>query len=372
MPDTGRRALGGTAVAGHVEHLMIPGPCRLDPADAELLGGPVQPHYGPPWAAYLGRVLDDLGALFGAARTYLLPGSGSAGLDAAVLNLFEPGQRVVVVGSGYFGDRLAAIASAHGLRVRVVPCVPGHPVDVDRVAELMPGSHGLLVTHVETSTGVRHPVERLAAAARAAGAVTLVDAIASAGGEHVDMARMGIDALVTASQKGLGGAAGLAVVALGEDGRRRVRSRSRRPASWYLDLATWDHAAAESPDWEPTPVTMPTSLIHVLGSSVRRIRTAGATAWIDRRRRLAAECRAGVRRLGLSVPVPEEHAASLVVVVRHPRADEIRAHLAGAGIMVAGGLSPFDGGAFRIGLVGRTATASMVAVLLGEIERAVR
>lgn len=372
MFDTGSRVLGGTAVAGHVEHLMIPGPCRLDPADAELLGGPIQPHYGPLWAAYLGQVLDDLAALLGAARTYILPGSGSAGLDAALFNLFEPGQRVVVVDSGYFGDRLKAIASAHGLEVRTVACVAGRPADPDRVAEVLPGSDGLLVTHVETSTGVRHPVEQLAAAARAAGAVTLVDAIASAGGEHINMARMGIDALVTASQKGLGGAPGLAVVALSDSGRQRVRSRPRRPPSWYLDLATWDHAAADSPDWEPTPVTMPTSLIHVLGSSVRRIRTTGAEGWVDRRRRLAGECRAGVRELGLHVPVPEEHAASLVVVVQDPRADVIRARLADAGIMVAGGLSPFDAGAFRIGLVGDTATGAMVGTLLHEIARALR
>ena len=357
---------------GGVAHLMIPGPCRLDPADEELLGGPIQPHYGPRWSAYLRQVLDDLAALLGAAHTYLLPGSGSAGLDAALFNVFEPGQRVVVVDSGYFGDRLMAMARAHDLEVRVAPCPPGRPADPGRVAELLPGSHGLLVTQVETATGVRHPVRQLAAAARAAGAVTLVDAIASAGGEHIDMARMGVDALVSASQKGLGGAPGLAVVALSDSGRQRVRSRSRRPRSWYLDLATWDRAAMESPDWEPTPVTMPTNLIHVLGNSVRRIRSCGIEAWIDRRSRLAGECRDGVRRLGLHVPAPEEYAANLVVVVRDPRADVIRARLAEAGIMVAGGLSPFADGAFRIGLVGRAATGAMVGMLLREIARALR
>ncbi|MBY8870772.1 aminotransferase class V-fold PLP-dependent enzyme [Micromonospora sp. PLK6-60] len=362
----------GTAVAGHVEHLMIPGPCRLDPDDAELLGAPIQPHYGPSWSAYLRQVLDDLAALLGAARTYVLPGSGSAGLDAALFNLFEPGQRVLVVDSGYFGDRLKAMAGAHGLQVRVAPCVPGRPADPHRVAELLPGCDGLLVTHVETATGVRHPVAELAATARAAGAVTLVDAIASAGGEHVDMTRMGIDALVTASQKGLGGAAGLAVVALTEAGRQRVESRSRRPPTWYLDLATWDEAAVDSPDWEPTPVTMPTSLIQVLGSSVRRIRATGIRTWTERQGRLAADCRHGVRELGLRVPAPEEHAANLVVVVADPRADAIRARLADAGIMVAGGLSPFADGAFRIGLVGRAASAGMVRTLLREIARALR
>jgi alanine-glyoxylate transaminase/serine-glyoxylate transaminase/serine-pyruvate transaminase len=351
-----------------VEHLMIPGPCRLDPADAELLARPIQPHYGPAWAAFLRRTLDDLALLLGADRTYLLPGSGSAGLDAALCNLFEPGQRVVVVDSGYFGRRLAEMALAHGLEVRVAPCVPGRPVEPERVAALLPGCDGVLVTHVETSTGVRQPVECLAGMARAAGAAVLVDAIASAGGEHVHMARMGVDALVTASQKGLGGAPGLAVVALTERGRQRIAGRSRRPPTWYLDLTRWDEAAAESPDWEPTPVTMPTSLIQVLGSSVRRIREAGPAAWVDGRARLAAACRAGVRDLGLCVPVAEECAANLVMVVTTPAADAIRARLADqAGIMVGAGLAPLADDAFRIGLVGRAADPETVALLLREI-----
>ncbi|HEX9334740.1 MAG TPA: hypothetical protein VF892_02600, partial [Pseudonocardiaceae bacterium] len=149
-----------------VEHLMIPGPCRLDPDEQEVLGRPIQPHYGQRWVPRFRRVLDDLGGILGARHTYLLPGSGSAGLDAALFNLFEPGQRVVVVDSGYFGSRLVAMARAHRLEVRVAPCVPGRPVDPARVAELLPGSHGVLVTHVESSTAVRHPVAELAALAR--------------------------------------------------------------------------------------------------------------------------------------------------------------------------------------------------------------
>lgn len=352
---------------------MVPGPCQLEPAEAEILALPIQPHYGPTWAALTRQVHRDLAVLLGTTSTYLLPGTGSAGLDAAVCNLFEPGQRVVVVDSGYFGGRLAEIARAHRLGVRAVSCVPGRPVDPAAVAELLPGADGLLVTHVETSTGVRHPVERLAALARSAGAVTLVDAVAAVGGEHLHIERMGIDALVTASQKGLGGAPGLAVVALSQRGRQRVGNRSSRPSTWFFDLARWDRAAEESPDWEPTPVTMPTSQVMVLGSSVRRILSAGADAWIEARHQLSCRCRDGLRRLGLELPASDECAANLVVVARHPRADALRAHLAdAAGIMVGAGLRPFDGDALRIGLVGRSATSPMVELLLREIEQALK
>jgi len=360
-----------TSVApGQFEHLMIPGPCRLDPDEEAILAAPIAPHYGAAWMTIYAKVLDDLAHLLGAEHAYLLPGSGSAGLDAAVFNLFEPGQTVVAVDSGYFGSRLVEMARVHGLDVRVVPCVPGLPVDPALVAEQLPGAHGLLVTHVETSTGVRHPVELLAKLAHDAGAVIMVDAISAAGGEHIHMAHMGIDALVSASQKGLGGAAGLAVVALTAGGRDRIRARSTPPPTWYLDLTRWDHAARECHGMEPTPVTVPTTLIQVLGSSLARIRAMGVDTWLREYEQLAADCRAGVRELGLRVAVPDEYAANMVVVVTDPRADAVRARLAANGIMLGGGLRPLEDNTFRIGLVGRSASPDMVKMVLQEIGQA--
>ncbi|SDX69954.1 alanine-glyoxylate transaminase / serine-glyoxylate transaminase / serine-pyruvate transaminase [Amycolatopsis xylanica] len=351
---------------GGIRHLMIPGPCRLHPRELAVLGRQIEPHYGPAWMADFAAVHEDLALLLGADRTYLLPGSGSAGLDAAMFNLFEPGQRVAVVNSGYFGSRLVDIARAHGLDVRVVECVPGEPVDPARID--LGGCDGLVVTHVETATAVRHPIEELAKLAHASGAVLLVDAIAAAGGEHIDMRAMGVDALVSASQKGLGAAPGLAVVALSDAGKQRVDARSVRPPTWYLDLARWEHAATED-DWEPTPVTMPTSLIQVLASSLRRIHTVGRENWVAQRAQLRTECRDGLRRLGFDVVAADEHAANLVVVARHPRANELCDRLLDAGVMIAGGLEPFAGETFRVGLVGTSANRKLIETLLHEIER---
>jgi alanine-glyoxylate transaminase/serine-glyoxylate transaminase/serine-pyruvate transaminase len=354
-------------------HLMIPGPCRLDPRDAEVLGRPVRPHYGAGWVASFRAVLADLSALLGAPHVYLMPGSGSAGLDAALFNLFEPGQSVVVADTGYFGRRLIDMARVHGLHVRVVPCAPGLPVDLERVAEALPGCHGVILTLVETATGVRHPVERIAALAREHGALTLVDAVAAAGGERIDLQGAGIDAIATASQKGLGGAPGLAVVALGENGHRAVHARATRPPTWFYDLARWDAAALESPDWEPTPVTMPTGLVLALAGSLARMRETGFDAWLAERAALARLCRDGLRTLGLDVIEPDGCAASLVVVALSPHADEIRERLArDDGIMIAGGLGPFEENAFRVGLVGAGGTRPMVELLLERIAAARR
>jgi alanine-glyoxylate transaminase/serine-glyoxylate transaminase/serine-pyruvate transaminase len=173
---------------------------------------------------------------------------------------------------------------------------------------------------------------------------------------------------VSASQKGLGGAAGLAVVALTESGKRRVTGRSVPPPTWYFDLTRWERAATED-DWEPTPVTMPTNLIQVLATSLRRIHTVGRDNWVDQRAALRADTRDGLRRLGFDVVTADEHAANLVVVARHPRATELCARLLDAGTMIAAGLTPFEGDTFRIGLVGTAANQQLIEVLLHEIER---
>lgn len=147
-----------------------------------------------------------------------------------------PSTTVVVPNTGYFGRRLVEMARVHWLRVAEVPVDVGAPVDVSRVGAVLPGADGVLAVHVETSTGVRHPVGQIARVAGEAGAVSVVNAISSAGGEHLSVQGMDIDALVTASQKGLEGAAGLGVLALGPRGRERLEAHSERPRSWYLDL----------------------------------------------------------------------------------------------------------------------------------------
>jgi alanine-glyoxylate transaminase / serine-glyoxylate transaminase / serine-pyruvate transaminase len=345
--------------------LMIPGPCEVEAHVLAVLGAQVGAHYGPVWAACHAEVLRLLAGLLDAASVYVLPGSGSAAIDATVGTLFAPGATVVVPDTGYFGRRLAEIARAHSLFVRTVSVRPGHPVTVPDATALLPGSDGLLTVHVETSTGVRHPVAELAEAARAAGALSVVDAVASAGGEELSVRDMGLDAVVTAPQKGLGAPPGLGIVALGE----RTESRSAR--GWYLNLATWDGAREESPDWEPHPVTMPTNVVLALAAAARHIlRQGGISARIARSRQLADYCRSRLERIGLPSAASPDAAANLVVVVRHARADELRRELlADAGIAIAGGLAPFDQGMLRIGLLGRNANEAAVDRLVDALDR---
>jgi alanine-glyoxylate transaminase/serine-glyoxylate transaminase/serine-pyruvate transaminase len=347
-----------TGAIARPPELMIPGPCQLHPQEMTVLAEQVQPHYGPDWAARYHGTLAALGQLLGAHRVHLLPGSGTAALEAAIINLFQPGHRVVVPDTGYFGRRLAAIASAHAIQTQLLPIPPDRPIDPLLVSDRLRGADGILVVHVETSTGVRHPVADIARAARAAGAVCLVDAIASAGGERLDLNAMGIDAAVTASQKGLGAAPGLGVIALDAHGHERVHAR--HPRTWYFDLNLWEKARIEDP-WEPHPVTMPTTLVNVLASSVHRILRHGVADWVDQRAQLARYLRSRLAELGLCGVAPEPHAANLVTVVRCADAEHVAEHmLRYAGILVARGLAPYERSVLRIGLVGCTATHQMV------------
>jgi len=351
--------------------LMIAGPGELHEQDLAVLGRQLIAHYGDVWTQIHADVVAATGRFLGAADLpYLIPGTGTTCLDAGLFNLFESGQKVVVANTGYFGGRLMSLAAQHRLEVVEVPVEVGAPVDTARIADAAKGAHGVLTTHVETATGVRHPIADIARAAHDAGAVCMVDGIASAGGELIDVDEMGIDALVTGTQKGLEAPPGLGIIALSSGGRARVEARSRRPESWYLDLKVWDQYRDEWGAWHPHPVTMPTSLIMALASSLARISEPGIEAWVAARADLAKRCREGLRDLGLE-PVPHAGAeANLVVAAWADDPTSIQKHLLANGLMISGGLDPTMGKAIRIGLMGRTASTEMVDRMLSLVKEA--
>ena len=350
--------------------LMIPGPSELYADDLDVMGEQVM-GYGERWGSILNGLVDTLGELLDAPSPYVLPGTGTLGLDVVVMNLLAPGQRVVVPETGYFGTRLAEVAQAAGLEVVGIPVEVGDPVSPVAVAAALPGAAAVLVTHVETSTGVRHPIEEIARVCRDAGAALIVDGIASIGAEIVRLNEMGIEGLVTSSQKGLDAPAGLCVVALSDVGRARMAARTHRPPSWYCDLTRWDDYRRDWGSWHPHPVTMPSNVIRALASSVGRIMEEGLTGWVNRRAALATRCREGLQDLGLA-PIPRAGAeANLVVAAWADDPAQIQRHVAEhSGIAIAGGLGATQGKAIRVGLMGATATPEMVDRLLEGVRSA--
>ena len=352
--------------------LMIAGPGELHEEDLEALGQQVIAHYGDFWVELHAETLRALGEVMGASELpYLMPGTGTTCLDAGIGNLFEPGQKVVVANTGFFGARLIEVASAHRLEVTEIPVEVGKPIDPDALMAAADGTDGVLTVHVETATGIRHPIEEIASACARRGLVYFVDGIASVGGEHVRVDEPGIHAVATGSQKGLEAPPGFGILALSKEGKERVAARSERPQSWYLDLHKWDWYRKEWGAWHPSPVTMPSNLTVALYSSLRRILEAGIGAWVARRAALAHRLRSGLIDLGLDPVAPSENQSNLVVAMWAADPPAIQKHLASTnGIMISGGLAPTMGKAIRVGLMGRTATDEMVDRVLEGVAQA--
>lgn len=345
--------------------LMIAGPGELHDEDLDVLGRQVIAHYGDIWQAIHEETCAAVGRLMGAANLpYLIPGTGTTCLEAAVANLFDAGQRVVIVNTGFFGIRLKEIASIYRLEITEVPVAPGETVDMDRIADAAASADGVLSVHVETATGTRLPIEDIARVARDAGAVYMVDAIASVGGELLDVDAMGLDVVVTGTQKGLEAPPGIGILALGERGRAVVDRRAEPIGSWYLDLKRWDWYRREWPH-HPHPVTMPTNLFLTLAASIQRIQEAGLEAWVGRRADLAKKLREGLNEVGLGPVAPPGYEANLVTAAWSDNPNKIIGHLLGNGIQISAGLEPTTGKVIRVGLMGATATDEMVERLVG-------
>ena len=352
--------------------LMIAGPGHMHDEDLGVLGEQLIAHYGDVWVQLHNDTLNAVGRLVNAKDPpYVMPGTGTTCLDAAAMNLFEPGQTVVVARTGFFGERLHEVAEANGLNVVDVEVPLGDAADPTALnaAASKNKAAGIFVTHVDTSTGVRHPIREIARAAHDAGALIIVDGIASVGGELCDVDGWGIDCLVSSTQKGMESPPGLGILALGTRGRARAELRSQRPPSWYLDLKRWDWYRQNWP-WHPHPVTMPSPLVLSLLSSLNRILGVGLEKWVSHRSHLAQRCREGLASIGLEPVAGADVQANMIVAAYADDASDIVPFVLKEGIQISGGLAPLAGKTIRVGLMGRTATEAMVDRVIDAVARA--
>src|SRR5919107_4558029 len=152
--------------------LMIAGPGELHEEDLEVLGRQITAHYGDAWTEQHARTIEMLGTFLGAEDPpYLIPGTGTTCLDAGLFNLFEEGQKVVVANTGFFGIRLMEMAKTHRLEVVEVPVEVGQPIDPDAIRAVAGDADGILTVHVDTATGVCHPIDEIAKVAHETGAI---------------------------------------------------------------------------------------------------------------------------------------------------------------------------------------------------------
>jgi aspartate aminotransferase-like enzyme len=347
--------------------LRIPGPTPLPDEVLDAMRRPMISHRGGEFRDLLRDVTERLRHCFQTEHDVLVfPGAGTGGLEAAIANLFSPGDEVLAVTVGAFGDRFAEIAARFGLRVTRVVSPWGQAADLDALRDALagtPGVKGVLLTHNETSTGVQNDVEavsRLLEEHPGSRPLLVVDAISSLGAVDIPVDRWGIDVAVTASQKAWMAPPGLTMLSVGP----RAWEANKHAA---LPRFYWDFAEARRylDRWE-TPYTPAVSLLFGLQSSLRLLMDEGLPNVFARHEGLRDMVRRGASALGYTPFAPDEIASRTVTALIPPEgttAPEIIASLKREGIIVAGGQGPLEGKIVRVGHMGFAAERDMEEVL---------
>lgn len=355
--------------------LLGPGPSDVPPRILRALATPLVGHLDPYFLQLMDRLQALLRRLFRTENTMTLPmsGTGSAGMETCLVNLLEPGDRVVVGINGYFGGRLAEIASRCGAEVERVEAPWGEILPPAAMIEAIERTRPRLVAlvHAETSTGVLQPVEEIAAAARRADALVVVDCVTSLGGCPVEIDAWGIDAAYSGTQKCLSCPPGLSPVTFGERAMARLKARRHKVQSWYLDLSLLaGYWGGERAYHHTAPITMNYALYEALRMTFEE----GLEARFARHRRHHLALVAGLEALGMELAAQAGHRLWMLNAIRVPPGiDEaaVRRQLLSAhGIEIGAGLGPLKGKIWRVGLMGTSSTANHVLLLLAALESA--
>ena len=359
--------------------LLGPGPSMADPRVLRAMGTPLLGQFDPEFTAIMNDVMELTRFVWETAnaRTYPVSGTGRAGMEAALVSLIEPGDRVVVGECGRFGLLLIEIAERCGAKVVPVRAEWGRVLEPDAIAAALDGGRTKLVAivHGETSTGVLQPLEEIASVTHAHDALLMVDAVVTLGGIDVAVDRREIDVATAGSQKCLSCPSGMAPVTYNARAEAVIRGRKTKVASNYLDLGQL------ADYWSPARFnhhTAPTAMVYGLREALRVVHEEGLAARFARHRLHGDALRAGVAALGLTLfgtEPPMRRLPFLTPVVVPDGIDELRVRqrlLQEFGIEIGAAFGPLQGKIWRIGTMGYSAQRSHVLLGLAALEQVLR
>lgn len=338
------------------ELLMIPGPTPVPDRVLRAMAAPMVNHRGEAFARVFDEVTAGLKKLFLTENDVIvLPAAGTGGLEAAVANFLSPGDHVLALVTGVFGERWVKIARAYGAEVEVIETAWGQAADPAEVARRLPSDtpkriKAILVTHNETSTGVTNPLEEIARAAAGHPALVMVDAVSSLGAVSLRTDAWGLDVVVTGSQKAMMVPPGLAFLSVSP--RAWERAAEAKNPKFYWDLTMYRKQMAT----RQTPYTPAVSLWFALREALSMIEEEGLEAAWRRHTLLGRMTRAGIEALGLELLADNKYASDTVTAIKMPAAIEAKALRSELrkkfGVVVAGGQGKLTDSIFRIGHVG--------------------
>lgn len=355
--------------------LLGPGPSMVHPRVLQALSAPLLGHLDPAFLTVMNDIQQSLRPLFATTNpfTIAVSGTGSAGMEAAIVNVVEPGDPVIVGVNGVFGTRLATVVERCGGKAIKLEVPWGQVIPPDTIETALRRSSpvkAVVLVHAETSTGAWQPLEPVGAMCRNHQALLIVDAVTSLGGIPVDVDRWGIDVCYSATQKCLSCPPGLAPLTLSPKALSVIKSRRTPCQSWYLDMGlVADYWAEGSRAYHHTA---PISMLYALRESLRLIEQEGLPARFARHRLNSDALVAGLTELELTpLPAAEHRLPMLICVTVPPHVDEAAVRLQllqQFGIEIGGGLGPLKGKVWRIGLMGESCTEANVLTFLNALE----
>jgi alanine-glyoxylate transaminase / serine-glyoxylate transaminase / serine-pyruvate transaminase len=356
--------------------LMGPGPSDVHPAVLEALGRPLLGHLDPDFVTILDDICDQLRRVFQTANSATLPisGTGSAGLEACMVNLVEPGDHVVVGVNGVFGGRLVEVARRAGAVVHTVERDWGRIIEPEAFLDAVREHDAKVaaIVHAETSTGAHQPMAEIGAALADTDTLLVMDTVTGLAGVEVDVDGWSVDAAYSGTQKCLSVPPGLSPVTFSPKAVEKVKARTTPVQSWYLDLSLI-LAYVDGDGGRTYHHTAPISMLYALQAGLQLVLDEGLEASWARHARLGGMLQEGIEAMGLPLLAQEGHRLPQLTTLGLPEGvdeDVLRRRmLDDFGIEVGGGLGAFAGRAWRIGLMGHSASERNVRMVLSAMEQ---
>ncbi len=335
--------------------LRVPGPTPCPPEVLKAMAWQMVNHRGPEFHQMLGEVTENLKKVFQTKNdVLLLTGSGTGGLEAAIVNTLSPGDKVLSVSIGVFGDRFASIAKTFGADIVSLKVEWGKAADPDAIKKVLkdnPGIKAVMVTHNETSTGVTNDMFAISKVVKEAGKLLIVDAISSLGSINLPVDELGCDVVVTASQKGWMVPPGMAMVSVSPEAW--IARETAKMPNFYWDFV---RAKKNYEEKKENPWTPAISVVFGLTVALKMMLKEGINNIFARHERIGKMTREGIKKLGLSIFAEETHASNTVTAVNIPEGldgKKFRQILREQyKVVLAGGQQTLDGKIFRIGHLG--------------------
>ena len=359
--------------------LMIPGPIEFEPNVLQALGSATTSHVDPNFIEVFGKSLELMREVWRSPKgqPFIVSGTGTLAMDMAAANLIEEGDSVLVISTGYFGQRFKDIADRYGANTTILEAPLGEVISLQRIEKELKTKHykAITITHVDTSTGILVDPKPIAKLAQKYNTLSILDGVCSVAGEEIKQDQWGLDVVLTGSQKAIGVPPGLALLMVSKTAMEVWRNRKTPVFNYYSDWNNWLPIMRAYEERKPAYFgTPPVNLIVALETSLKIICKEGMRERVKRHQILAKAFRAGISSLKLeTIPKTNKIAANTLTAAYYPEGIDgatLLTKIANNNVIIAGGLLPeLKTSYFRIGHMGSVSANDLIAVL-GALERA--